>query len=171
MLDTSSTLRPLSTSLFLLVWSFWNIAFSAPSLLRCKTKVSRPCWTHRITCLPQLDNIVWRDASWDIWNSPLWFMLCFVTNPALSNQENFVLCFGKVVLCFANIVLCLDIFELCFINTVFCFDKPVVFQEYIALILAKLWLTIKHEWNFNELRTTTIFLFKTASLRVTEMSR
>ena len=69
------------------------------------------------------------------------FMLCFVTNPALRNQENFGFCFGKVqkvVLCFANIVLYLDIIEVGFINTVFCFDKPVVFQEYIALILAKL---------------------------------
>ena len=35
-------------------------------------KLSRPCWTDRITCVWKLDNILWRHASWDIWNSPLW---------------------------------------------------------------------------------------------------
>ena len=33
-------------------------------------QLSRPCWTDRITCVRKLDNIVWSDASWDIWNSP-----------------------------------------------------------------------------------------------------
>ena len=31
--------------------------------------LSRPCWTDRITCVRKLDNIIWRAASWDIWNS------------------------------------------------------------------------------------------------------
>ena len=34
-------------------------------------QLSRPCWTDRITCVRKLDNILWSDASWDIWNSPL----------------------------------------------------------------------------------------------------
>ena len=33
-------------------------------------QLSRPCWTNRITCVRNLDNIVWSGASWDIWNSP-----------------------------------------------------------------------------------------------------
>ena len=33
-------------------------------------QLSRSCWTDRITCVRKLDNIVWSDASWDIWNSP-----------------------------------------------------------------------------------------------------
>ena len=38
------------------------------SLHHCSTVAS--CWTDRITCVRKLDNIVWSDASWDIWNSP-----------------------------------------------------------------------------------------------------
>ena len=36
------------------------------------------CWSDRITNVRKLDNIVWSDASWDIWNSPFvsfWFWL------------------------------------------------------------------------------------------------
>ena len=34
-------------------------------------QLSRPCWTDSITCVRKFDNIVWSDASWDIWNYPL----------------------------------------------------------------------------------------------------
>ena len=34
-------------------------------------QLSCPCWTDRIACVRKLDNIVWGNASWDIWNSPL----------------------------------------------------------------------------------------------------
>lgn len=57
-------------------------------------------------------------------------MLCFVTNPAFRNLENFVLCF-------ANIVLCLNIIVLCFSNTVLCFDKPLLCLVNTVLCLEK----------------------------------
>ena len=40
--------------------------------LSTAVQLSRPCWTDSVTCVRKLDNIVWSDASWDIWNSPLW---------------------------------------------------------------------------------------------------
>ena len=40
--------------------------------LSTAVQLSRPCWTDSITCVRKLDNIVWNDASWDIWNSPLY---------------------------------------------------------------------------------------------------
>ena len=43
--------------------------------LSTAVQLSRPCWTDSITCVRKLDNIVWSDASWDIWNSPLWMIL------------------------------------------------------------------------------------------------
>ena len=39
--------------------------------LSTAVQLSRPCWTDSITCVRKLDNIVWSNASWDIWNSPL----------------------------------------------------------------------------------------------------
>ena len=39
--------------------------------LSTAVQLSRPCWTDSITWVRKLDNIVWSDAPWDIWNSPL----------------------------------------------------------------------------------------------------
>ena len=41
-----------------------------PPLFNCRVPVEL-MRTDRITCVRKLDNIVWSDASWDIWNSPL----------------------------------------------------------------------------------------------------
>ena len=46
------------------------------------------------------------------------FMLCIVTNPALRDRENFVLCFANIVSCFGRFALCFANTELCFDNTV-----------------------------------------------------
>ena len=40
--------------------------------LSTAVQLSRPGWTDSITCVRMLDNIVWSDASRDIWNSPLY---------------------------------------------------------------------------------------------------
>ena len=48
------------------------------SLVNPWRALSTHCWTDRITNVRKLDNIVWSDASWDIWNSPFvsfWFWL------------------------------------------------------------------------------------------------
>ena len=45
------------------------------------------------------------------------FMLCIVTNPALLDRENFVLCFTNIVWGFANVVLCFE-------NIVLCSNNP-----------------------------------------------
>ena len=44
-------------------WRFYSLS--------TVVQLSRPCWTDRITCVRKLDNMVWSDASWDIWNSPV----------------------------------------------------------------------------------------------------
>ena len=52
------------------------------------------------------------------------FMLCIVTNAALRNRENFVLCFANIVLFFGKIVWCFANILLCFDNIVLCFNNP-----------------------------------------------
>ena len=44
-------------------WRFYSLS--------TVVQLSRPCRTDRITCVRKLDNIIWRAASWDIWNSTL----------------------------------------------------------------------------------------------------
>ena len=39
--------------------------------LSTAVQLSHPRWTDSIMCVRKLDNIVWSNASWDIWNSPL----------------------------------------------------------------------------------------------------
>ena len=82
------------------------------------------------------------------------FMLCFVTNPAFRNRENFVLCF-------ANIVLCLNIIVLCFSNTVLCFDKPLLCLVNTVLCLEKCLLCSRNVFLCLKIRATVILEYIT----------
>ena len=78
------------------------------------------------------------------------FMLCFETNPALRNRENFVLCLANIalcldiiVLCFNNAVLCFDKLLMCLVNTVLCLEKCLLCSRNILLCFKKCLLRLQ----------------------------
>ena len=85
------------------------------------------------------------------------FMLCFVTNPAFRNRENFVLCFANIVLCLNIIVLCFDKPLLCLVNTVLCLEKCLLCFRNVLLCFKKCLLCL-------QIRATVILEYITLTI-------